>query len=196
MFDAGDGNVESALGILDAWLLPSSERSPLDACDATALLWRLATEGIDDAGRWRKVSDAFERTLTPGFWPYVDLHAALAHLAAGQKARAQRLARAIERCAQGVSYAAMRARQITRPGLQALGSWAEGRYEEAAVLLADLQPLLGDAGGSRIQLEVFASIEHEAVRRRRARLRDEFRLPSSTVPAVPYISAGLIPVQC
>ena len=84
MFDAEDGNVASALDVLDAWLLPASAGSPLDACDATALLWRLAADGVDDEGRWCNVSDAFERTLTPGFWPYVDLHAALAHLTAGE----------------------------------------------------------------------------------------------------------------
>ena len=132
MFDAEEGNVASALRVLDAWLLPASARSSLDACDATALLWRLATEGVEDARRWCKVSDAFERTLTPGFWPYVDLHAALAHLAAGKTARAQRLAQAIEHCAQGVNYAALRARHITQPGIRALGAWAEGRYGEAA----------------------------------------------------------------
>jgi hypothetical protein len=116
MFDAEAGNVASALGILDAWLLPASARSPLDACDAVALLWRLATEGVDDEGRWCSVSDAFERTMTPGFWPYVDLHAALAHLTAGKQARAQRLVHAIERCAEGSNYAALRARHITQPG--------------------------------------------------------------------------------
>ena len=85
MFDAEEGNVASALGILDTWLLPASARSPLDACDAAALLWRLATDGVDVEGRWRKVSDAFERTMTPGFWPYIDLHAALAHFSADQQ---------------------------------------------------------------------------------------------------------------
>jgi hypothetical protein len=168
MFDAGEGNVASALGILDTWLLPASAGSAPDACDAAALLWRLATDGVDVEGRWRKISDAFERTMTPGFWPYVDLHAGLAHFSAGQKARAQRLVHAIERCAEGSGYSALRARHVTRPGLRALGAWSEGRYGEAAELLAGLQPVLGDVGGSRVQLEVFKWIEHEAVRRQRA----------------------------
>ena len=168
MFDAEEGNVASALGILDGWLLPASAQSPLDACDAAGLLWRLATEGVDAEGRWCKVSDTFERMTTPGFWPYVDLHAALAHLNAGKKARAQRLAQAIERCAEGHDHAGLRARHVTQPGLQALEAWAEGRYAEAAGLLAELRPFLGDAGGSRVQLEVFGRIEHEAARRLRA----------------------------
>ena len=59
MFDVEDGNVASALGILEHWLLPASADSPLDACDAVALLWRLGTEGVGDEGRWSKVSEAF-----------------------------------------------------------------------------------------------------------------------------------------
>lgn len=176
MFDVEEGNVASALGILDTWLLPVIAQSPLDACDAAGLLWRLALEGVDDGGRWRKISDAFHAATTPGFWPYVDLHAALAHLNAGEEIRAQRLAQAIERCAEGVDYAALRARLVTLPGLQALDAWADGRYGEAAELLARLRPFLGDAGGSRVQLEVFKSIEDEAASRQGA-------LPSELIAA-------------
>ncbi len=168
MFDAEDGNAASALGILDDLLLPAIAHSPLDACDATGLLWRLTTDGVDDEGRWGKLSDAFDRTITPGFWPYVDLHAALAHLNAGEEIRVQRLAQTIERCADGADYAALRARLVTLPGLQALEAWADGRYGEAAAFLARLRPFLGDAGGSRVQLEVFKSIEDEAASRQRA----------------------------
>jgi len=191
MFDAEEGNVASALGILDAWLLPASARSPLDACDAAALLWRLAIDGADHGARWRRVSDAFERTVTPGFWPYVDLHAALAHVSAGKQARAQRLAQAVERCAQGGSYAASRARHITLPGLRALGAWAGGRYGEAARLLLDLQPFLGGAGGSRVQLELFKSIGQEAVRRQRVWQCDQPR-PTSTEEHAMHAVHGML----
>jgi hypothetical protein len=140
MFNTEVGDVKSALAILDRWLLPAGEQSPVDACDATALLWRLRASGIPDAGRWRRLSDAFAWNHKPGFWPYVDLHAALAHLAAGEHERAKRLLEAIKRCAKGADYAAHRARTITLPGLSAL--------------LSGLQPSLVEAGGSRVQLEV------------------------------------------
>jgi hypothetical protein len=162
MFDAEDGNVGSALRILDAWLLPATAESQLDACDATALLWRLEREGVECAGRWQRVSDAFDRTLTPGFWPFVDLHAALAHLSAKKHTRMRALVHAIEHCAQGTSYAALRARHITQPGVRALVAWSEGRYGEAAADLAGLRPKLSEAGGSSVQLEVFKHIERAA----------------------------------
>ncbi|HET9763888.1 MAG TPA: hypothetical protein VFR50_10245 [Casimicrobiaceae bacterium] len=168
MFDAEQGQVESALAILDGSLLPACAASPLDACDAVGLLWRLVLAGVDPGERWRALSDAFEHATTPGFWPYIDLHAAFAHHQAGSEARAQRLADAIERCAGGVDYAALRARLVTQPGLEALGAWADGRYAEAARMLSDLQRFIGDAGGSRVQLELFHSVEREAARLERA----------------------------
>jgi hypothetical protein len=190
MFDAEAGDFTSALGVLDTWLLPASARSPLDACDATALLWRLATDGVNVGGRWRRVSDAFERTLTPGFWPYVDLHAALAHSTAGKRWRARRLARAIGRCAECDNYAGQRARHITQPGLRALGAWADGRYGDAAGLFAGLQPLLGDAGGSRVQLEIFKSIGDEALRRQGARQHAEPWRRFARAQALPWVNTN------
>jgi hypothetical protein len=165
MFEADAGNYDSALELLDAWLLPATAASALDACDATALLWRLALEGIDVAARWRRVSEAFEHNVTPGFWPFIDLHAMLAHIAAGEAGRTARLAQAVARGAQGADYASLRARHITQPGFLALGAFAEGRYGDAATLLAGLRPILGYAGGSKVQLELFTSVEREAARR-------------------------------
>jgi hypothetical protein len=165
MFDVADGNVQSALGILDAWLLPASAQSALDACDAAALLWQLEREGVDCGARWHQVSDGFTRMLVPGFWPFVDLHAALAHLRAGRHAQTQALMRAIERSAHGSDFAALRARHITLPGLRALVAWGEGRYDEAVDLFDAVLPVLDEAGGSRVQLELFDSIQHEARRR-------------------------------
>jgi hypothetical protein len=166
MFDADAGNVEPALAILDAWLLPASAGSALEACDAAALVWRLESEGVDCAGRWDLVSDAFEHALRPGFWPFVDLHAALAHVSARKGDRVLRLNQAIEQCGQGNSYGAWRARHVTLPGVRAFGAWDRGRYDEAARLLAGLRPLLAAAGGSTVQLEVFKRVEQEARRRR------------------------------
>ncbi|HTS21139.1 MAG TPA: hypothetical protein VMN79_04940 [Casimicrobiaceae bacterium] len=176
MFDVEEGNVDAALAILDDCLLPACAGSQLDACDAAGLLWRLASEGVDDRGRWAKISEVFARTVTPGFWPFVDLHAALAHACAANATRLQRLAGAIERCAQGGGYAALRARLVTLPGLRALEAWDRGRYGDAAKLLTALRPFLGDAGGSGIQLELFRDIEREATRRQRA-------LPSERIAA-------------
>lgn len=160
MFDADSGNIASATSVLDTWLMPACKTSPLDACDAVALMWRLAAEGVEDGGRWAVLSDAFEHSWTPGFWPYVDLHAGLAHWRARQWARATGHSRAIDAVALGSDYAARRARRITQPALQALHAWAHGKREQAARLFAELEPVIGEAGGSRIQLELFEGLVH------------------------------------
>src|SRR5262249_10645498 len=161
MFDAEEGDTESALSILDEWLLPACAESLLDACDATALLWRLEQCGVDGEERWASISAAFEASLSPGFWPYIDVHAGLAHQRAGERLRFQALVRGVDRSAAGNTHGAHRARLVTRPALRALDAWGEGRYAEAAGLLAALQPVLGDAGGSRVQLTIVHSIERE-----------------------------------
>jgi len=143
MFDAEEGDVPAALGVLDKWLLPAAEKSPVDACDAAGLLARLEAAGVADAARWKRISDAFERRLSPGFWPYVDFYAALSHRAAGERTRLQRLVEAIEHRARDVDHAAHRARTVTLPALRAL--------------LSGGQPALLGAGGSRIQLSAARS---------------------------------------
>jgi hypothetical protein len=163
MFDADSGNVDSALSILDAWLLPPIMDSPLEACDATALLHRLSVEGVEDEGRWTRISDAFEHTWTPGFWPYVDLHAGLAHLSAGQPARAEGFRAKIDAVALGDNYAAWRAKRITQPGLDALSAWAGSNHGQAVQLLAEFGPSVNGAGGSRVQLDIFRRLGREAV---------------------------------
>ena len=159
MFDAENGDIDSALSMLDSWLLPASLNSPLDACDATALLHRLSIDGVEDEGRWSRISDAFEHAWTPGFWPYVDLHAGLAHLSAGQRARAERFRKRIDAVALGDDYAAWRAKGITQPGLEALTAWAGSSPEQAARLLSEFGASVSGAGGSRVQLDIFRRLE-------------------------------------
>ena len=64
-------------------------------------------------------------------------------------ARPERLMQVIQRCAEGTDYAALRARHITAPGLRALDAWAEGRYAEAADVMAALRPILPKVHGPR-----------------------------------------------
>jgi hypothetical protein len=156
MFDLDNGQPEGAIGILDGSLLQAAERWPLDACDAAALLWRLERSGIDVASRWARLSDAFEGIWRPGFWPYVDLHAALAHGSAGQGARLRRFKLGIAACAGAENYAGERARRLTLPALAVLDAWLAGDAREAKEGLAVLSSRLMQAGGSRAQLGVFA----------------------------------------
>jgi hypothetical protein len=188
MFDVSAGEVESALNILDRALLPASEQGTLDACDAVALTFRIERAGVGVASRWQRLSDAFERSGPAGYWPFVDLHAALAYLAAGHRARFARLSSAIDHKALEASYAGRRARAITRPALRALRSWAVGNTAQAAALFQSPNHSLAGAGGSRSQLALFSDLTRRA-QLRAAPLRRE-RLPGdASAPAACRIRA-------
>jgi hypothetical protein len=154
MFDIECGEFQSALGILDEWLLPTIDESVLDACDATALLCRLESTGIEVGTRWQLVSGTLGQT-TPGYWPFIDLHAGFAHMRADQPSRARQLARAVGNCACEQNHAGLRARQITLPGLSIFAALADGRRDDALQAYAQLEPILPEAGGSRAQLDIF-----------------------------------------
>jgi hypothetical protein len=155
MFDLDDGNVESAVTILDHTLLPAADRWPLDACDAVALLLRIGRAGVDVATRWARLSTAFERQWQGGFWPFVDLHAALAHWSACRDEPAQRLLDSVALCARAHDFTGRRAAAVTLPGLRALGTWLRGAPRASNERLAALGRALSRAGGSRLQLETF-----------------------------------------
>jgi hypothetical protein len=70
----------------------------------------------------------------------------------------------------------MRARNITEPWIRALKARAEGRHDEAAALFAALEPVLGQAGGSRLQLEAFQNIGEQS-RRTQPAIPDASRKP-------------------
>jgi len=152
MFDLDDGRIASALRILDHCLLPAAAQSPVDACDAVSLLWRVAAKDLNVSARWQQLSAAFELRWEPGFWPYIDLHAALAHLRAGRRERFERLAHEIEQRATDTHTVAARARDVTLPLLRALATHNHEVRTRAAATIATLGPLLGAAGGSRLQL--------------------------------------------
>jgi hypothetical protein len=156
MFDLDDGRLDSAINILDQCLLPAGDRWPLDACDAVALLWRVARAGVDVGSRWQRLSDAYDGFWQPGFWPYVDLHAAVAHGEARESGRLRALEAGIAACALNGGYSGERAQRITQPALRALDAWLAGDGEGAARRLASLPGGLGEAGGSRAQIGVFA----------------------------------------
>jgi hypothetical protein len=155
MFELDGGHVAAALSILDRCILPAVAQSPVDACDAVSLLWRVAAHEPRLGGQWRQLSAVFQRCWKPGFWPYVDLHAALAHLRAGHQERFDILSRGVAECALGTHTVAARAREVTVPLLRSLAAHNGEVRANTAAAITELGPLLDAAGGSRLQRGVF-----------------------------------------
>jgi hypothetical protein len=102
---------------------------------------------------------------TPGFWPFLDLHASIAFNSAGDRDRAQALVRAISGDARGDTYSARVARAVVLPALHAIEAFTTGAYAEAHVSLQTLRPALQQVG-SRVQQALFGRMLREAERGR------------------------------
>src|SRR5215469_12091690 len=94
------GDTAGALAVYDTFLHHgSSEDVALELLDATALLWRLHLEGTPAGDRWRPLAQAWTRILTPGFYPFNDMHAIMAFIGTGELDRAREVVHALERVA-------------------------------------------------------------------------------------------------
>ena len=164
MFELESDQPARALKILDECLMPQATRSASNAADATALLWRLELDGVDPGTRWSLLSDCWAIHASPGYWPFLDLHAAIAFSAAGHELRARSLI-------QGISARARQmrpshdARVVTLSALRAVQAFVAGAYSEVRDILRRLRPTLERIGGSHAQRDLFGRMLTEAERR-------------------------------
>ena len=85
------GDVPGALAVYDRVLHhDGSQDVALELLDASSLLWRLHLEGETVGDRWRSLAQAWGRQLTPGYYPFNDVHAAMAFIGAGDLERGPR----------------------------------------------------------------------------------------------------------
>jgi hypothetical protein len=170
-FELASGEPARALAVLDQRLIPAAFASASSAADATALLWRLQLDAIDPGSRWRTLSDCWDAHNAPGFWPFLDLHAAIAFNAAGDFDRAQRHARAIAAHAETDARGAHLMRTVTLPGLGAIEAFTAGAYATACAALRTLRPARDQLGASQAQVSLFERMLMEAERRCRGSRR-------------------------
>ena len=79
------GDTDGALAVYDRMLHhEGSEDVALELLDATALLWRMHLEGAAVGHRWPPLAAAWGRLLTPGYYPFNDMHAVMAFIGNGQ----------------------------------------------------------------------------------------------------------------
>ena len=91
------GDVPGTLEVYDRVLHHGdSEDVALELVDASSLLWRLHLEGEAVGERWQSLADAWVRQLTPGYYPFNDVHAAMAFIGAGDLARGRELVADLE----------------------------------------------------------------------------------------------------
>ena len=149
------GDVPGALAIYDRVLHhDGSEDVALELLDASSLLWRLHLEGEAVGGRWESLAQAWGRQLTPGYYPFNDVHAAMAFIGAGDLMRGRELVADLEAVAEqgdpGTTAYVM-TRTVGLPVCRGLVAFGDGDYARALGELWPVRTRLHEFGGSHAQ---------------------------------------------
>jgi len=166
------GDVPGALAIYDRVLHhDSSEDVALELLDASSLLWRLHLEGEAVGDRWQSLAHAWGRQLTPGYYPFNDVHAAMAFIGAGDLERGRELVADLESFVEKGDRETTSWVMTSRVGLpvcRSLVAFGNGDY---AQVLDDLWPVrtrLHEFGGSHAQRDaVERTLLEAAIRAKR-----------------------------
>jgi len=165
LFHLSRGDVDGALQLYDERVRADRSAAIADLIDASALLWRARLQGASVGARWAELADAWDAYIDDGFCSFSDLHAMLAFVGAGDRARARRLERALAARQSLPTRHGQTTRQLGLPACRALMSFGLGDHATAVRLLAHLSPCADGLGGSYAQRDVLhltllRSIEH------------------------------------
>jgi hypothetical protein len=148
-------DVAGALAVYDTFLHhPGSDDVALELLDASALLWRLQLEGVPVADRWRPLADAWARLLTPGFYPFNDVHAIMAFIGTGDLNRAREVVAALERVTREgdqTGTGSLMTSVVGLPVCRSLVHFATGEYEQVLSELLPIKTRIHEFGGSHAQ---------------------------------------------
>jgi tetratricopeptide (TPR) repeat protein len=149
------GDTDGALAIYDRVLRhDGSPDVALELLDATALLWRMQLEGTAVGDRWQSLAGAWGRVLTPGFYPFNDMHAVMTFVANGELDTADRVVLALEQFAADGPRAGTGWQMTATVGLPVCRSLVKFGREDYAGVVADLMPIrtrVHEFGGSHAQ---------------------------------------------
>ncbi|HZU89880.1 MAG TPA: hypothetical protein VE993_11535, partial [Stellaceae bacterium] len=148
------GQYEAALALYDGPIRATQRRLSLSLTNATALLWRLDTLGVEIGERWREQAALWQGHADGKCLLFADLHAAMAELRSGQEALAERRLAAMRETAAGDSEAAELYRSVGIPLVEGLAAFHRGAYDRAIELLLPVRVDLWRIGGSHAQRDV------------------------------------------
>ncbi len=155
LYNLEAGNLERVLQVYDERIFVDAALNvAVKMCDASAVLWRLLLEGVDQTVRWKPLAAVWERLTDAPCFAFNDMHATMAFVGAGDLARADALVadreRWLEQPHPGVTNFAMTAR-IGLPVCRAIAAFGKERYGEAVEQLMPIRHNLSEFGGSHAQ---------------------------------------------
>jgi tetratricopeptide (TPR) repeat protein len=148
------GQYAAALALYDGPIRATQRPLALSLTNATALLWRLDTLGVDVGERWQEQADLWHGHADGKCLAFADIHAAMAELRAGRESAVeQRLAAMRETAADGAEAAPLY-RRVGIPIVEGLRAFHRGDYAEAVERLLPVRVDLWQIGGSHAQRDV------------------------------------------
>jgi len=151
-------DVPGALAVYDGTLHhDESEDVAFELLDATSLLWRLHLEAVPVGERWRALADAWARSLSPGYYPFNDMHATMAFVGAGDGARARDLVATLEQFVEKADRATtawVMTAAVGLPICRSLVLFGEGDYASVLDELLPIRTKVHEFGGSHAQRDV------------------------------------------
>ena len=158
LFALQGDDVEEALKIYDRVLLPDGEDDmALHLLDATSLLWRLHLDSHAVGERFRPLADAWARCLTPGLYPFNDMHAAMAYVGAGNDTALRSLINELEAVAAkpgSPDTGSLLTQSVGLPVCRAIRAYGDADHQSVVHDLMDVRLRLHTFGGSHAQRDV------------------------------------------
>ena len=148
------GQYDAALALYDGPLLRTMRPLALNLCNASALLWRLDTLGCDVGERWRDLLTQWQDHADGKCLMFIDLHAAMAELGAGQEALVERRLGWMRETAASSVEGASCYRDVGVPLIEGLMEFRRGAYARAVELLQPIRLDLWRIGGSHAQRDI------------------------------------------
>jgi tetratricopeptide (TPR) repeat protein len=148
------GQYEAALALYDGPIRATQRPLCLSLTNATALLWRLDTSGVEVGGRWPEQADLWEGHADGKCLVFGDVHAAMAELRAGREALVERRLEAMRKTAASDCEAAPLYRKVGVPVVEGLAAFHRGAWAEAVERLLAVRFDLWQIGGSFAQRDV------------------------------------------
>ena len=148
------GQYDAALALYDGPMRATQRPVSLSLTNATALLWRLDTIGVEIGERWNEQADLWEGHADGKCLVFADIHAAMAELRSGREIRVERRLAAMRETAAGGLEAAGLYRTVGIPVVEGLTAFHRGAYAEAVESLWPVRVDLWQIGGSHAQRDV------------------------------------------
>jgi len=148
------GQNDAALALYDGPIRATQRPVALSLTNATALLWRLDTLGVDIGDRWREQAELWQGRADGKCLVFADIHAAMAELRSGEASAFERRLEAMRATAANGAEAAGLYRTVGIPIVAGLAAFHRGAWSEAVELLLPIRFDLWQIGGSYAQRDV------------------------------------------